>query len=118
MIETLSFENSHGVPLLQELGDRISHAIILSTIDIPKTAQQISLENSLPLSSTYKKIRRLLAMKLLCIDNIHIDDNGKKIICYKSKIKSMEFHLGKEGPLLRFERNDHPCRLDSMLRKS
>jgi hypothetical protein len=113
----MSFEDGQAVPLLQELVDRISHAIILSTIDIPKTAQQISLENNLPLSSTYKKIRRLQVMNVLCIDKIHIDDSGKKVIFYKSKIKSMEFHLGKEGPMLRFERNDHPCRLDAMLRK-
>ena len=114
---SLTFENGQAVPLLQELADRISHAIILSTIDIPRTAQQIALENSLPISSTYKKIRRLQAMNLLCIEKIHIDDNGKKVIFYKSKIKSMEFHLGKEGPMLRFERNEHPYRLDAMLRK-
>ena len=114
MIESLSFDDGQVVPLLQELGDRISHTIILSTIDIPKTAQQISLENDLPLSSTYKKIRRLQEMNLLCIERIHIDDSGKRVIFYKSKIRSMEFHLGKEGPMLRFERNDQPCRPDGM----
>ena len=112
----MSFEDGQAVPLLQELADRISHIIILSTIDIPKTAQQISQENSLPLSSTYKKIRRLKTMNLLCIEKIHIDDSGKKVIFYKSKIKSAEFHLRREGPMLRFESNDHPSRFDGMLR--
>lgn len=112
----MNFEEEQAVPLLQELAETISHAIILSTIDIPKTAQQISQENNLPLSSTYKKIRRLQAMRLLRIEKIHTDDHGKKVIFYKSKIKSIEFHLRKEGPMLRFERNDHPCPLDAMLR--
>jgi hypothetical protein len=40
---------------LQLLAGIVSQKIILSTIDIAKTAQQIALENNLPISSTYKK---------------------------------------------------------------
>jgi hypothetical protein len=54
MDSTLSFEHDEAIPRLQLLAD-ISHKIILSTIDIAKTAQQIALENNLPVSSTYKK---------------------------------------------------------------
>jgi len=52
---TLSFEHDEAIPRLQLLADIISHKIILSTIDIAKTAQQIALENNLPVTSTYKK---------------------------------------------------------------
>lgn len=52
---TLSFEYNEAIPRLQLLADIISHEIILSTIDITRTAQQIALENNLPVSSTYKK---------------------------------------------------------------
>jgi hypothetical protein len=55
MDSTLSFEHDKAIPRLQLLADIISHRIILSTIDIAKTAQQIALENNLPVSSTYKK---------------------------------------------------------------
>lgn len=79
-----------------------------------KPAQQISAENNLPLSSTYKKIRKLCDLKLLCIDRIQIDDSGKKLLLYKSKIRSCQFYLRQEGPILQFERNEVPCIIDGI----
>jgi len=55
MGRTLSFEYDEAIPRLQLLADIVSHKILLSTIDIAKTAQQIALENNLPISSTYKQ---------------------------------------------------------------
>jgi hypothetical protein len=57
MGSTLSFEYDEAIPRLQLLADIVSHKIILllSTIEIAKTAQQIALENNLPISSTYKQ---------------------------------------------------------------
>jgi hypothetical protein len=51
----LSFENNEAIPRLQLLADIVSHKIILATIDIARTAQQIALENNLPVSSRQKK---------------------------------------------------------------
>ncbi|HJU95620.1 MAG TPA: hypothetical protein VJ643_06270 [Nitrososphaera sp.] len=52
----LSFEHDEAIPRLQLLADIVSHKIvILSTIDIAKTAQQIALENNLPICSTLKQ---------------------------------------------------------------
>jgi hypothetical protein len=55
MDSTLSLEHDEAIPRLQLLADIILQNIMLSTMDIAKTAQQIALENSLPVSSTYKK---------------------------------------------------------------
>jgi allophanate hydrolase subunit 2 len=104
---TLSFEYEEAIPRLQLLGDVVSHKIILATIDIAKTAQQIALENNLPVSSTYKKIRRLCQMDLLCVDQVNIDESGKKVLFYKSKVKSLEFYLKKGACILQFEKNEH-----------
>lgn len=110
MGRTLSFENDEAIPRLQLLADSVSHKIILAIIDIAKTAQQIALENNLPVSSTYKKIRRLCQMDLLCIDQVNIDESGKKVLFYRSKIKSLEFYLRKNECLLQFEKNEHASR--------
>ena len=112
---TLSFEYSEAIPRLQLLADIISHKIILSTIDIAKTAQQIALENNLPVSSTYKKIRRLCQMDLLCIDQVNIDESGKKVLLYKSRVKSLEFYLKKDRCILQFERNEHASKFSPRL---
>jgi predicted transcriptional regulator len=94
------------MPLLQEIIDEISFKLITSTIDTPKTAAQVSAENSIPLSSTYKKIKKLQDVGVLFIEKIELDGNGKKVIYYRSKIKSMELNLSRDQILLQFEKND------------
>ncbi len=113
MGRTLSFEYEEAIPRLQLLGDIVSHKIILATIDIAKTAQQIALENNLPVSSTYKKIRRLCQMDLLCVDQVNIDETGKKVLFYKSKVKSLEFYLKKDACTLQFEKNEHASKFNT-----
>lgn len=106
-MNALSFDN-HAVamPLLQELVDGVSHRIIMSTIDAAKTAAQVSAENSLPLSSTYKKIKKLQNAGILFVEKIDLDGKGKKVVYYRSKIKSLEFNLSRDQILLQLERND------------
>jgi predicted transcriptional regulator len=111
---TLVFRYEEAIPRLKVLSDIVSHKIILSTIETGKTAQQVASENDLPLSSTYKKIRRLYEMDLMCIDKVSIDECGKKVLYYKSKVKSLEFSLKKDGYLLQLEKNENACRCRSV----
>ena len=106
-VNVLSFDDhTVAMPLLQELVDGVSHRIVMSTIDAAKTAAQVSAENSLPLSSTYKKIRKLQNVGILFVEKIDLDGKGKKVVYYRSKVKSMEFNLSRDQILLQFERND------------
>jgi predicted transcriptional regulator len=114
----LTFEYQEAIPRLQVLADIGSHKIILSTIDSARTAQQIASENNLPLSSTYKKIRRLLDMDILRIERVNIDESGKRVLYYKSKVKSLEFSLKREGTLLQLEKNDKASRCTSTISKT
>ncbi|HLG36549.1 MAG TPA: hypothetical protein VI338_00305 [Nitrososphaera sp.] len=106
----LTFDYEEALPRLQVLADIVSHKIILSTIEEAKTAQQIALENELPLSSTYKKIKKLQSMDILCVERISLDDTGKRVLYYKSRVKSVEFSLRKVGSLLQLERNEKACK--------
>jgi hypothetical protein len=108
--DTLTYEYEEALPRLQVLADMVSHKIILSTIEEAKTAQQIAAQNELPLSSTYKKIKRLQTMDILCVERISLDDNGKRVLYYKSRVKSVEFSLRKVGSLLQLERNEKACK--------
>jgi predicted methyltransferase len=100
-------ESQTAIPLLQDIVDETTFKIILSTIDVAKTVFQICDGNKTPISSTYKKIRKLQDAGLVFIEKIQIDDKGKKIIFYKSKIKTLEFSLKKDGILLQFHKNDY-----------
>jgi predicted methyltransferase len=105
-------ESRIAIPLLQDIVDEIAFKIILSIIDVAKTVFQICDENKIPISSTYKKIRKLQHAGLVVIEKIEIDDKGKKVIFYKSKIKTLEFSLKKDGILLQFHKNEDNKRSD------
>jgi hypothetical protein len=102
----LSFDNHTAMPLMQELIDGVSHRIVMSTIDSAKTAAQLSADNSLPLSSTYKKVKKLQDVGILFVERIDLDGKGKKVVYYRSKVKSMEFNLSRDQIVLQFEKND------------
>ena len=95
-----------AIPILQDIIDESALKIISSIIDIEKNVFQICYENKLPLSSTYKKIRKLHNDGLVSVGKIDIDDKGRKVVFYKSKIKSLDFNLKKDGILLQFDRSD------------
>jgi predicted methyltransferase len=95
-----------AIPILQDIIDESALKIISSIIDIEKNVFQICYENKLPLSSTYKKIRKLNNDGLVSVGKIDIDDKGRKVVFYKSKIKSLDFNLKKDGILLQFDRSD------------
>jgi predicted methyltransferase len=103
----LSLSDSQiALPILQDIIDESALKIISSIIDIEKNVFQICYENKLPLSSTYKKVRKLHNDGLVSIGKIDIDDRGRKVVFYRSKIKSLDFNLKKDGILLQFDRND------------
>jgi predicted methyltransferase len=95
-----------AIPILQDIIDESALKIISSIIDIEKNVFQICYENKLPLSSTYKKIRKLNNDGLVSVGKIDIDGKGRKVVFYKSKIKSLDFNLKKDGILLQFDRSD------------
>jgi hypothetical protein len=105
-MNSLTFDNSTAIPVLAEIADRISCSIITSTIEVAKTACQIALEHSIPLSSTYKKIKKLQGMSIVHVEKIDLDGNGKKVAYYRSRIKSAEFSLSGSKTVLHLEKND------------
>jgi hypothetical protein len=95
-----------AIPILQDIIDESALKIISSIIDAEKNVFQICYENKLPVSSTYRKIRKLHHDGLVSVEKIDIDGKGRKVIFYKSKIKSLDFNLKKDGILLQFDSND------------
>ena len=101
----LNHENKNTSILLKELFDGFSYKIVMSIIEDSKTVFEICKENDLPISSTYKKIRKLKDLGLLIIDRIVINEKGKKVVFYKSKIQSVELILNKKQVVLNLKKN-------------
>lgn len=102
----LNHEDKNASILLKELFDGFSYKIVMSTIEDSKTVFEICKENDLPISSTYKKIRKLKDLGLLFTDRIVINEKGKKVVFYKSKIQSVELMLNKKQIVLQLKKNE------------
>lgn len=84
--------------LCRALGDAVSFAILKSTMKQSKSAIQISKASQIPVSSVYKKIKKLHHLGIVFIDRIDIDKkNGKKITFYKSRIRTLALYLTNDG---------------------
>ncbi len=99
-------DSNIAIPLLHEIIDEITIKIISSTIETAKSVFEICYENKIPLSSTYRKIRKLQQDGLMSIEKIETDGKGRRVALYRSKIKCLYFYLKKESVLLQFEKNE------------
>ena len=80
------------------LGDDISFAIIKSTIRECRPAIEISKGSKIPVSSVYKKIRKLQEYGIVRVEKIDIDTkSGKRIAFYRSWLKSLELRPSDVG---------------------
>ncbi len=102
--------DDEAIEMLREIADKTTYRIIIAIIHSPKTAAQICAENKLPQSSTYKRIRKLQEEGLITIEKISIDSKGKKVVLYRSKIKSLVFNLKANMISLQFNKNDEMMR--------
>lgn len=74
--------------LLEIMADKYSRAILESTMDVSKSALELSIDCGIPISTAYRRVQQLHTYKLLGISG-SINDDGKKYFLYKSKIKSI-----------------------------
>ena len=83
-------DDKASMQMCKALGDEISLAIIKPTIEksTPAIAIAITKAHHVPLSSVYKKIRRLRELGVINIDKINVDDrSGKRIIAIGAESK-------------------------------
>ncbi|HEU4482883.1 MAG TPA: hypothetical protein VFR65_07495 [Nitrososphaeraceae archaeon] len=84
------------VTFLNNILENDTYKIILSVIENSKTVYQMHKETSLPLSSIYKRIKKLEDLGIISIEKISINNKGRKLIFYKSKIKNITFKLNEK----------------------
>lgn len=84
------------ITFLNNILENDTYKIILSVIENSKTVYQMHEETSLPLSSIYKRIKKLEDLGIISIEKISINNKGRKSIFYKSKIKNITFKLNEK----------------------
>jgi hypothetical protein len=68
---------------LDALADRYSRRILSSAISRGRSIEEIRSEQRIPLSSCYRKVKRLVAQGLLVVERIDLTDDGKKRVIYR-----------------------------------
>lgn len=74
--------------ILEIMSDKYCRAIIESTMNVPKSAIEISAECKIPISTVYRRLQNLHDSKLLGISG-SITSEGKKHFLYKSKVRAV-----------------------------
>lgn len=91
--------------LLKVLGDECARTILLSIIDEPKSAIDITRENNIPISSVYRKIHWLEDARLIRVKGFVITGDGKKYHLYQSRIKTVQISLPENEIKVEFASN-------------
>ena len=75
--------------LVQSLADEYSRKILLSAIPAPKSVEDMSRENDIPLSTCYRRVHELLDAQILVVEKIILTQEGKKYELLRSAYKAM-----------------------------
>ncbi len=86
--------------ILKRLADEYSRRILQLTIGKHKTAERISIELGIPLSTVYRKIKELKETGLLIVEKSVVTKDGKVSDLYRSTIKGVKINLGSQPPSL------------------
>lgn len=91
--------------VLNELANLESRHILFSIIKHPKSVQEISNEERIPLSSAYHKIISLKECALID-EKTDFSDDGRITKYYQSKVKDIEISMTKFEPTITFTKNN------------
>jgi hypothetical protein len=70
--------------ILNALGDEISRRILTSAIASGRSVEEISVEQNLPLSTCYRRIRHLVDEGLMILERLVITPAGKRFAIYRT----------------------------------
>ena len=90
--ESIEIDEEKSV-IMNILSDKYSRLILAAASKMPRSASELSSECRIPMSTTYRKVQKLYNCKLLMMVG-KINDDGKKIMLYKNKIRSLTLNLG------------------------
>ena len=79
--------------LVAAMSDEYSRRILSSAIAESKSVEEICVEQGIPQSSGYKRIRDLVGAGAMVIDKMVVPTTGKKFALYRSSFKRVDLSL-------------------------
>ena len=81
--------------------DDYSRRILLSAVAEPKTVEELSKENDIPLSTCYRRVHEMLEGGALIVERIVVTRVGKKYELYRSAFRGLNITL--DGRIITME---------------
>ncbi len=108
LVQTQKIMDDEGKQMiLQVIADKYCKNILRSTLNNPKSANQISSDEKIPISTVYRRVQTLFDSKLLILSGT-INEDGKKHFLYKSRVKSISVKCDLEETIIEIEPNISP----------
>jgi|TARA_B100001105_G_C22001368_1_gene277496 predicted transcriptional regulator len=99
-------EDARKQTIIECIADKYAKQILKNTVEKPKSALKISKEESIPLSTVYRKLQKLHDGKLLAVSG-SINRDGKRYFLYMSKIKGVTIRCDLGEPIVECILNDN-----------
>jgi len=86
-------DQNKAVEIVKAFSDEYSRKIILSVISRSLPIEEISIEEHIPISTCYRRVRELQSFGILKADKTIIQKDGKKYVCYKTSFRNARINL-------------------------
>jgi len=83
--------------MLEAYSDSFSRVILNSTIARGKSIEEITLENNIPVSTTYRRVHYLCKKGLIIVERMIITGGGKKRAIFRSTFQGAKFEFQSGG---------------------
>jgi DNA-binding transcriptional ArsR family regulator len=82
--------------VMKALADEYSRAILVSTMQTPKSAIEVSADRNIPISTAYRRLHELEEAGLVVVERSKVTEDGKRFELYRSTVRSVavSFNLG------------------------
>ena len=92
--------------LIRALADEYSRKILLSTVDKPRSVEELSQSLQIPISTAYRRVNEMKDVGLLTVEKTIITDEGKKFELYRSSFRAMSIQLDRGEVVVDAELNE------------
>lgn len=88
VVEPLQFpdglEDPTAAAIMRAVSDEPSRTILTSIISSGKSIEEITTENGVPVSTTYRRVHELCKKGLIIVERVKVTKNGKRRSIYRS----------------------------------
>jgi len=90
-VEITGADSVHAVARI--LADEYSRKILASALSEPKSVEDLSKENGIPLSTCYRRVHEMLKEGIVVVERIMISSDGKRYELFRSGFSSLTLRL-------------------------